>query len=177
MKSKQIILYSNKRYQGGAVLAVALVFLLVITVLGVTGMRSSNVNLMMASNEQLRIEATEKTQAIIDAVISESSNLKVTGGVGYKLCGAGDTDATCNDASMIVPTNLTSTITGEEIDFFAERKGPESTSAPALKESEASSAAFYKATFFEIQANYNGTAVRRGNSEIAQGVMVLIPDV
>ena len=162
--------------QQGAVLIIAMVFLLIMTLFGISTMRGVNLNMQMANNEQLRIEASERTQALIDGVVNDPNNFSVTGGIGYTICPVGDASANCDVASITLPSTLTSVDSGIDIDYRIIRKGPEMAAAPALDEESASSASLYKATFFEVQASYDGSSLRQGRSEIAQGIMVLIPD-
>ena len=56
--------------QRGVALAVGLIILLLLTVLGITAMRSSIFELQMARNEESRLTALERAQSIIDAMIT-----------------------------------------------------------------------------------------------------------
>ncbi len=160
------------RQQKGAVLVVAMVFLLIITLFAIGSMRGSNLNLLMASNEQARIEAAEKTQALIDNILSIDDNIKVAGSVGYTMCAVG---ASCDSATLQVESTFTTVASGESVNYTVVRKGPELGSVPALNEEDVSSASSYKAAVFEVTATYDGSANRQGRSNIAQGVMVIIP--
>ncbi len=159
--------------QEGTILIITLVFMLLITLLGVGSMQSSNLNLLMASNEQARIEAVEKAEGVIDNILSLESNIKVTGGVGYTMCAQGNTSSDCNESNIVASVNL---VDGETLTYRAVRKGPESASAPVMDETMASSASAFKVALFEVEAEYDGTSVRQGYSSIAQGLMQLIPN-
>jgi hypothetical protein len=160
----------------GTTLIIAMVFLLMMTLFGVGTMGTSNLNLLMANNEQLRIEAIQRSQSLIDSMINESENLAVVGGVGYTICAVSHVSSDCDISSIALPSMITAVDSGETIDYRAIRKGPETSAAPAFGEDDASSASFYKVAFYELQASYDGANLSRGRSQIAQGLMILIPD-
>ena len=70
--------------QEGAVLIIALMFLLLLTLVATTGAETSTLQLQMAGNEQSRVEAQQQALAIIDAILDDSDNTPVVGGVGSK---------------------------------------------------------------------------------------------
>lgn len=61
----------NKR-QSGATLITALIMLIVLTLLVVSGIRSSNTNLRIAGNMQMQEEAAAAAQQAIERVVSSS---------------------------------------------------------------------------------------------------------
>lgn len=72
--------------QRGVALATALVFLVILTLLGVFAMRASTTELRLARNEQARIEALETAQAVVDAVAADSANLPINSDEDYLRC-------------------------------------------------------------------------------------------
>jgi type IV pilus assembly protein PilX len=60
---------SLRRSQGGATLVVGLVLLLVLTVLGVSGMNTSTMEVQMASNNQFQQDAFQMTEDAVDIVL------------------------------------------------------------------------------------------------------------
>lgn len=80
--------------EGGAALVVGLVLLLVMTVLGVSGMSTATLELTMAGNLQAQQEAFQAAETGIDLAIS--ANDFETGApstIGTTTIGAGETDA------------------------------------------------------------------------------------
>ena len=59
--------------QDGAILVISLVILVAITLLTISSMRSSNIGLRMAQNEESRIAAVQGAQALAEPVIAASS--------------------------------------------------------------------------------------------------------
>ena len=63
----------RKNRQRGAVLIVSLIMLVVLTLLAVSGIRSSSVNLRIAGNMQMQAEASAAAQQAIEEVISNTN--------------------------------------------------------------------------------------------------------
>lgn len=61
--------------QRGATLVVGLVFLLILTILGISGMRMARSQLVMAGNEQFYAQAINIAEAAINAQIADNSFL------------------------------------------------------------------------------------------------------
>ena len=57
-----------RKKQRGAILVVALMFLIAITLLTLSSMRATNIGLYMAQNEESRIAAEQAAQALADAI-------------------------------------------------------------------------------------------------------------
>lgn len=62
----------NTRKQHGATLIVGLIFLLILTVLGISGMRMARSQLVMAGNEQFYAQAINIAEAAINAQIADN---------------------------------------------------------------------------------------------------------
>ena len=69
--------------QDGAILVISLVILIAITLLTISSMRSSNIGLRMAQNEESRIAAVQGAQALADAIVSDPQTTPVIGGTGF----------------------------------------------------------------------------------------------
>ena len=65
---------TTMRKQSGAVLMIALVFLVAITLLTTSSMRSSNIGLFMAHNEESRVTAEQAAQALADVIVANPSS-------------------------------------------------------------------------------------------------------
>ena len=68
---------SERHNQSGAILVIALMFLVAITLLTVSSMRSSNIGLHLAQNEESRIAATQAAQALADAIVANPASTPV----------------------------------------------------------------------------------------------------
>lgn len=90
---------AGRQQQRGAVLIVAMVFLLLITIVAVVGSRRSTLELQMAGNDQLRAEYAEYANALIDEIKHKDTNIKFKG-QGFVNCNAGNPDADCDEFSL-----------------------------------------------------------------------------
>ncbi len=161
--------------QRGAALIISLLFLLLITLVATTGSENSTLQLQMAGNEQSRVEAQQRALALLDAIIDDPDNAPVVGGIGFKICDAADTDASCDLTRIALDTAVTSMPAGVDIDYFVTRVGPLEVDAPSMAEEMASSASAYKFARQEITATIDGTDARLGRSVVVQGMQVRIP--
>ena len=80
MKRQQIPLSHRQR---GAILVTALIFLVAITLYTLSSMRSSNIGLFMAQNEESRVAAEQAAQALADALVAGPASTPVVGVSGY----------------------------------------------------------------------------------------------
>ena len=83
--------YSPRHRQRGAILVIALMFLVAITLYTISSMRSSNIGLFMAQNEESRVAAAQAAQALADAIVASPASTPVVGVSGYTACTAGET--------------------------------------------------------------------------------------
>ena len=100
----------SEQAQRGIALATALIFLVVITVLGLVAVRSSTTELRLASNEQVRVEALQTAQSVVDAVLAVPANTPVNGNIDYRRCfssGGGGTQTACpnEDAGLTLASH------------------------------------------------------------------------
>ncbi len=89
-----------KVQQKGAVLIVALLFLIAMTLYTLSSMRSSNISLHMAQNEESRVAATQAAQALADALVADPGSTLVVGQTGYTVCTAGQVNCDRGDLSV-----------------------------------------------------------------------------
>jgi Tfp pilus assembly protein PilX len=154
--------------QRGVALAVSLIMLLLLTVIGVTAMRSSIFESQMARNEEARIGAFERAQSIIDSVIDDVANMR----------GAEPGDTNCTAGH--VPDCTTELIELDD-DLTAEEHGDRSSAAVTylscldsvprrlnVSEDEFDSAQF------QIEGRYDGVEAKQGRSTLAQGTLIIV---
>lgn len=159
------------RHESGAVLVIALIFLVTITMLTVASMRSSNIGLYMAQNEESRIAAAQGAQALADAIVSDPSSTPVIGGSGYTICTAGESN--CDSVNLTVDNELlAAAIASGDLSARVERLGPAFRPPPRMIESSIDK--FASATF-QVSGTYDRTDEGLGRRQIAEGVMVLVP--
>lgn len=155
----------------GAALITALIFLVVITMLSLTSMRSSMMELRMATNDEARVSAFQSAQSVVDATFADSSNTPVVGNVGYRNCTA--TVAGCDAYDIALADGIFATeVANGDVTVVVERLGPEERPAPRGLET---SATWFASVVFSVQGTYDRADEGLGSTTIEQGVMVLIP--
>jgi uncharacterized BrkB/YihY/UPF0761 family membrane protein len=75
--------------QDGAVIIIALLFLLLTAMISTTAMHTSIMEVRMANNGQLKEEAFQQVQAVANAITANPNNLVVVGDIGYTICATG----------------------------------------------------------------------------------------
>lgn len=158
----------------GAVLLVAMVFMLLLALVAGTVMQTSMLEFRMAGNDQFREEAFQQAQAVAASISQDIDNFPVSGAVGYTICDVGNPNTSCNTNTLTYDT--TSVTNPALLSGIVTREGPLILeSFPVrLSESQTSSSPNYDAAVFEVKVEYNGSDEGLGNAAIAQGVAVRI---
>jgi hypothetical protein len=163
--------------QSGVALAVGLMLLLVLTVIGIGAMRSSLMELQMARNEESRSSSFQRAQSLIDATLSNTSNMIVSGAVGDVTCQQKDigkraspSSNACTAGSVTLLADLIAAPHDVRSSVFVERLSPEFTPAPR----GLGFSVDFDAAQFQIDSEYDARTAKLGRSALAQGVMVIV---
>lgn len=160
-----------RKKQGGAILVVALMFLVAITLYTISSMRSSNISLFMAQNEESKVAAAQAAQALADAIVASPASTPVVGDTGYTACTAGETGCNRNDLPVTDPV-LASEVANNYLQARVERTGaafrppPRAVSTSLDKFSSAS---------FRVTTTFDRVEDGLGREQISEGVLVLVP--
>lgn len=155
---------------------VSLVFLLLLTIVAVSAMKTGIFELLMASNEQSRVEAFQRAQSISDDIFADPANIPVLGNVGDRFCSTTASVGTDNCVKNEIAIDADLEATGDEdINYYVQRVGPLYSPPPRLRATAGFSAAAYTSARFEISVDYDGTEERAGRAQLSQGVLVLLP--
>lgn len=159
------------RTQSGAVLLVALVFLVVLGLFGLTSMQSSRLQLRMANNEEVRINAHQAAQALVDAVAGTPDMTPVIGGAGYTLCTAGQPD--CDRESLFMPDGaLTADVDDGYLWGTAVMTAPTNSPPPR---GLGFSADKFTSTAFQVETTYDRADEGLGRADVTAGLIILTP--
>lgn len=150
---------------------VALVFLIAITLLSMSSMKSSNIGLFMAQNEESRITAEQGAQALADAIVANPASTPVVGLTGFKFCTAGISQCDRNDLP-VVNAELAYEIATNHMYASVERLGLEFTPPPRVTESSIDK---FTSASFTVVTTYDRVDEGRGRQQITEGVLVLVP--
>ena len=162
-----------KQRQEGAVLLIAMIFLLLLAIIAGTVSQTSILEFFMAGNAQLREEAFQQAEAITSELVGDIDNFPVIGKIGYTMCESGKAlGADCDDNLPVVKSDTTNA------EFSVVRRGPLILESLPFRQGEgdASSSPNFDAAIFEIDVgvNVDGAAPRLGSAQIVQGVAIRI---
>ena len=185
---------SNPARQQGIALATALIFLVVITILGLVAVRSSTTELRLASNEQIRIESLQVAQAIVDSVIANPANLPLNSDINYFRCfdsGANGSQTACpaDNPGLTLPTQpdgaapAGGTPAGEcdpnagifQTGVYAESRRVPPADVPVPAAMLTSMDKFHMAAF-SVRGQFACGNTGLGSADIEQGVLRLVPN-
>lgn len=157
--------------QRGAILVIALIFLVTITLFTLSSMRSSNISLFLANNEESRIAAQQAAQALADAVVATPAATPVFGDSGFTLCTAGEDGCSRNDLP-VVDKVLAKHISDGEMSARVSREG--TVFRPPPRAIDTSIDKFSSASF-RITATFDRVDDGLGRQQVTEGVLVLVP--
>lgn len=163
--------YSFQRKQQGAILVVALMFLVAIILFTISSMRSSNIGLYMAQNEESRIAAEQAAQALADAIVANPASTPVVGKTGYTACTAGETGCSRNDLPVTNPM-LATAIASDHMQARVERTGTIFKPPPRAVETSIDK---FSSASFQVVTTYDRVDAGLGRKRVTEGVLVLVP--
>jgi len=163
--------FSMKRKQGGAILVVALMFLVAITLYTISSMRSSNIGLFMAQNEESRVAAEQAAQALADAIVASPASTPVVGNTGYTACTAGETGCNRNDLPVTDPV-LASAVANNQMQARVERTGTLFRPPPRVVETSIDK---FTSASFRVVTTFDRVDEGLGHEQVTEGVLVLVP--
>lgn len=169
-------------HQRGAALATALLFLIVLTLLGLGALREGRLNLRMAANEEARVNALETAQSWVDALLAElDRNFPVTPQADVQLaCYAQGVPAlpfAC-PTSTLTPPQTPGDALGRQtyVEIFRESANGEALVSAASLGTTGTTARVRYARF-RVTAGVDRSGAGQGVAEVQQGVQIPIPFV
>mgnify|MGYP001814882456 FL=1 len=163
--------FSPRRKQGGAILIVALMFLVAIILFTVSSMRSSNIGLFMAQNEESRVAAEQAAQALADAIVASPASTPVVGNTGYTACTANETGCNRNDLPVTDPV-LASAVANDHMQARVERTGTIFRPPPRVVETSIDK---FSSASFRVVTTFDRVEDGLGREQVTEGVLVLVP--
>lgn len=160
----------RSRTQRGAALAIALILLVIITILSLSGVRFTALDSRMALNQELRIEGMQRAQSVLDAVVSVDSNIVVQGDAGFMNCTPGI--ANCDRTNIQLPVFNWADTTADQMRAQVVMTG-DAEAPPRLAARFASSLPKLRASSFEVVAEYNRADQGESRSEVGQGMILI----
>lgn len=162
---------TSMQKQGGAILVIALIFLVAITLFTISSMRSSKIGLHMAQNEESRIIAVQAAQALADAIVANPASTPVVGTTGYTACTTGQSG--CDRYDLAVDNDmLYSAVASNYLSARVERTGNVFSPPPRIVESSIDK---FTSASFKVITEYDRADEGLGRQQITEGVLVLVP--
>ncbi|HEY0720015.1 MAG TPA: pilus assembly PilX N-terminal domain-containing protein [Gammaproteobacteria bacterium] len=153
-------------------LFVALIFLVILTLLSITAMRTSTMELYMASNEQEHRIGLDSTQSASDAVI-KNADIVVTVKGATTCIGFGYTPDATIDGNNCTSSQALPAGTGVGPNNFTQLTQLDSGTCPAfIATGERATPNGSSCSFFTLNNVYDATAQRGGRSVTVEGVVM-----
>ncbi len=160
-----------RKRQQGAILVIALIMLVAISLLTISSMSASKIGLHMSQNEESRVVAEQSAQAMADFIVSDPSTTPVIGGPGFTICTAGEAGCTSNALPVANPV-LAAAVAADHISARVQRLAPAFRPPPRIVGSSIDK--FTSATF-SVTSTYDRSDEALGRQQIVEGVSVLVP--
>jgi hypothetical protein len=160
---------SARQTQSGAALFVALVMLVLMTALAMSATRFSMLGLRSAVNEELRVDAFQNAQSLIDLTLAVPDNTAVVGAVGSANCLPAMTDSDCTRNSIATPG---STLDPGTVAIKVRRLAPELAPPPR---GTGFSAVKFAGAQMQVESRYDGTPSGWGRDQLREGVAIILP--
>ena len=163
--------FAPAKRQSGAILIIALVFLVAITLLTTSSMRSSNIGLFLAQNEESRIAADQAAQALADAIVANPASTPVVGDSGFTFCTVGGINCDRTDLPVEDPL-LADAIANDMMSAKVERTGTVFSPPPRVVESSIDK---FTSASFTVTTTFDRIEDGLGYQQVTEGVLVLVP--
>ena len=151
----------------GTALVTGLVLLLALTVIALSGIQMSSIQLLISSNDESAVASQEFAQSIIDEIIETPSNFKVGASNGYTRCTSNDD---CDDETL----TLTSTMfTSSNADITGSIELLRVSATPRM--AQGNSASITQGAYFSISGSYDNTDNYGGKANVVQGYVMVLP--
>lgn len=160
------------RNESGAILIIALIFLVAITLLTISAMRSSRIGLLMAQNDESRMSAIQSAQALSDAIVANPGSTPVVGTTGYIACTAGESG--CNRSDLTIDDAiLADKVASNYVSARVERIGTVFRPPPRVVESSIDK---FSSASFSVTTTFDRSTEGLGRQQVTEGVLVLVPN-
>jgi hypothetical protein len=157
--------------EAGVALAVALILLVVLTLLALSGVRLSTMELRMALNDELRVIAYQEAQSLVDVSVRQFSNTPVLS-PGTVIC-ARD----CSDVRVTLPSATYGTPTTSGTDLGEDRVNVIIQGIPPLAAEPpvgtGFSLAVFDASYLQVTGQWNKNLQGLGAATVNEGIAIV----
>ena len=156
--------------QNGAVLLIALIMLIVLTLIGVNGMRTGISELRMSANEEERVLAQQTAQAVIDEVSQTPGHFIVKGlPDNVVIC---TKDSGLCDNETLEHSGIDAALTADTT-VMIRRLYPETSNPPRMRYREWGTG--FNAAYFQVESEHDVQGSSHGWAKLIQGYVLMVP--
>lgn len=160
------------RHQSGVALAVALILLVLLTLLALSGIRLSAMQLRMAANDELRVAAFEQAQSLVDSAIRSFNNTPVLS-EGTLICARAVTGLGCDSSRTVtVPAG-----TPQRTDVDDEYSNVVIRSIPPINADPPVGTGYsldkFDAAYLRVEGYYDKNSLGWGAAQVNEGVAIV----
>jgi len=169
--------YEARFRSSGAILLLAMVFLVLLALLGITSIQSSILEFRMAGNEMFKEDALQTVHGIADSIADDSTNFTASKGMGYTICKMGLLVGNCDSDIFVVEAFSRGKVAdGTTLSYQVQRMEPLLLDSLPLRELQhrVSSSLAFDVAIFEIRVEIDSQEVGLGQAKIVQGVANLV---
>lgn len=167
---------SKRHSEHGVALAVALIMLVILTLLALSGVRLSTMELRMSLNDELRVAAYEQAQSLVDVSIRQFSNTPVLS-PGTIICARDHPGCTGSDVGRVkLPDSYgdpgtAGTDLGDDLVNVIIQGIPPLQAEPPV--GTGFSIAVFDAAFLQVTGQYDKNSLGLGASTINEGIAIV----
>lgn len=158
--------------QRGIALAVALILLVVLTLLALSGVRLSTMELRMSLNDELRVGAFEQAQSLVDGTVRIFSNTPILG-PGITRC-ARAISGVCStaQATLALPARYTADVanTDVNVNVLIQRIPPQNAEPPVGTGFSLSS---FDAAYMQVSGEWDKNSQGLGRAQVSEGIAIV----
>jgi len=159
--------------QSGVALAVALILLVLLTLLALSGIRLSTMQLRMAANDELRVAAFEQAQSLIDSAIRSFNNTPVLS-EGTLICARTVTGLGCDTSRTVVIPSTATALAQDVTDGYSNvviRSIPPINADPPV--GTGYSLDKFDAAYLRVEGYFDKNSIGRGAAQVNEGVAIV----
>lgn len=160
----------SHRPQRGVALAVALILLVVLTLLALSGVRLSTMELRMALNDELRIGAFEQAQSLVDGTVRKFSNTPILA-PGITRC-ARNISGVCAGTTLSLPAALAADVANSSVNVnvLIQRIPPQNAEPPV---GTGFSLTSFDAAYMQVTGLWDKNSQGLGMAQVNEGIAVV----
>lgn len=156
--------------QRGVALAVALILLVVLTLLALSGVRLSTMELRMSLNDELRVAAYQQAQSLVDVSIRQFSNTPVLS-PGTVICARATTGCTGTDIGRVdLPASYDTDLADDRVNVVIRGIQPLQAEPPV---GSGFSITVFDASYLQVTGEYDKNPLGLGSATINEGIAVV----